>query len=505
MTDASEAPSQILVVYPLASFVTEDMLANEMKRLELDQPDRRKERTDGAPKLKSTAPSNNPAGYGARPGSLHRVFLMRSSKSDESLKYGFVEFWTVEDASAALAKFKMARNFTVSGYAITVSSTHMGVFTAEEREVTPANEYMSFYPLFNSNVRVRYRDLRAYPSQRIVAPQPPGAGPANTGEDVGEKKKPKKRKADGPLADSSGKKSVAMAGQMALWQQRSGELRNADDAVSADTNDQAERSKPAGVVTNASKLETKGGPIKISLSKSASFNTLAAPGEEIPAQEKSQADGRATRASEPDNTDQLEATFVDRDRLMCLICMRKYKSVDEVTIHEKSRNHKNSMENDELVQAALTRISTMRSKKQNKSGGTKQDASEPAAPYRDRAKERREAFSQPKKPGNATAGGGSVVSKAVEDKAAAAKPVPSKGAGMLAKMGWTVGAGLGAKEDGRTEAVAANAYQEGVGLGAEDSNMGDAAQLAERSTTNKYSDYVKAMQDKTRARFKKLG
>ncbi|KAF7556758.1 hypothetical protein G7046_g6231 [Stylonectria norvegica] len=55
---------------------------------------------------------------------------------------------------------------------------------------------------------------------------------------------------------------------------------------------------------------------------------------------------------------------------------------------------------------------------------------------------------------------------------------------MLAKMGWAAGGGLGANGDGRTKVIETNAYQEGVGLGADGGNLGDAAQLAERKTKN---------------------
>lgn len=75
---------------------------------------------------------------------------------------------------------------------------------------------------------------------------------------------------------------------------------------------------------------------------------------------------------------------------------------------------------------------------------------------------------------------------------------------MLAKMGWTSGAGLGANGEGRTEAIATQAYQEGVGLGAEGSNLGDAAELADKKTRNSYAEYVNSVQDKARQRYNKL-
>jgi len=74
---------------------------------------------------------------------------------------------------------------------------------------------------------------------------------------------------------------------------------------------------------------------------------------------------------------------------------------------------------------------------------------------------------------------------------------------MLAKMGWT-GQGLGANGEGRTEIIATNAYQEGVGLGAEGGNLGDAAELAQRKTKNSYAEYLTTAQDKARERYNKM-
>lgn len=514
MTDAADVPSQILVVYPLPHFVNEEMFANDIKRLELEKPDPSKDNA-GAPKLKSTAPSGNPSGYGARPDSLHRVFLMRDASSNESFKYGFAEFWTMEDAAAAMNKFRMARSFKVAACAVTVSTIHMGVFIPEEREVTPVTEHMSFNPLFNPTLRVRYRDARVYPSQRVVTSGPPlapGAKPVD--EEAADGKKSKKRKAESGIASSSSKKAVPMAGQLAVWQKKHVELHTGgskpegpDTAGFSDAN----RTAPRVIPGNTVKPDPKA-PIKISLTGSIKLN--AAP----PTSDNAPSPSRGTPSAEHDGVSSTEnaesqsvaaqedtaVSYVDRDRLMCLICMRKYKSVDEVNIHEKSRNHKTSMDNDELVKAALPRIAA-RDKRLQK---LEQELDESAAAlqYRDRAKERRSAYSQPKKPAGqpARAKGGAPAAQE-NDAPAMAKPAASKGAGMLAKMGWAAGGGLGANGDGRTEVIQTNAYQEGVGLGAEGSNLGDAAQLAERKTKNDYAEYVNTVQDKARQRYNNLG
>ncbi|CAG7560793.1 unnamed protein product [Fusarium equiseti] len=509
MADASDVPAQILVVYPLASFVTEDMLASDMKRLELVKPEKDKDTSNSAPKLKSTAPTGDTTGYGARPGSLHRVFLMRDASTDESFKYGFAEFWTVEDATAAVTKFQKSRSFTVAACPVTVASTHMGVFLPEEREVVPAIEHMSFNPLFNPNLRVRYRDYHVYPSQQIITEQPPeGEGETKTREEEATDKKSKKRKAEGSIAALSAKKSApVMAGRMAMWQQKSNELREEKEARPArsekaefsDVNRTPLRINLSGSGADAPKPQSA---IKISISGTAKLGTpeITAPERQASPDEvgtPSSSTQQASASEEP------PVSYVDRDRLMCLICMRKYKSVDEVNIHERSRNHKNATENEEQVKAALPRLAT-RDKRLQKQAQENPDIANATSQYRDRAKERRAVYNQPTKPTTASQGKPKIAPK-TEEARPAPKPAQSKGAGMLAKMGWSTGAGLGANGEGRTEVIETNAYQEGVGLGAEGGNLGDAAQLAERKTKNTYADYVNTVQDKARERYNKMG
>ncbi|RGP67189.1 hypothetical protein FLONG3_8584 [Fusarium longipes] len=509
MADASDVPSQILVIYPLASFVTEDMLASDMKRLELVKPEKDKDASNGGPKLKSTAPTGDTTGYGARPGSLHRVFLMRDASTDESFKYGFAEYWTVQDATAAVTKFQKSRSFTVAACPVTVASTHMGVFLPEDREVIPAIEHMSFNPLFNPNLRVRYRDYHVYPSQRIVSERPPeGDEFSKAREEEGNDKKSKKRKAEGNLAASSTKKSApVMAGRMAMWQQKSNELREEKEprpvrpgkTEFSDVNRTPLRINLSGSGGDVAKPQSA---IKISISgtakpdapEPADHDKQASPEEVGTSSSSTQA---APTSEEP------SVSYVDRDRLMCLICMRKYKSVDEVNIHERSRNHKNATENEEQVKAALPRLAA-RDKRLQKQAQENPDTAAAASQYRDRAKERRSVYNQPTKPTIVAQGKPKSASK-TEDAALAPKPAQSKGAGMLAKMGWSTGSGLGASGEGRTEVIETNAYQEGVGLGAEGGNLGDAAQLAERKTKNTYADYVNTVQDKARERYNKMG
>ncbi|KAI6782536.1 putative RNA-binding protein-like protein [Emericellopsis cladophorae] len=473
--DAGESVSQILVIYPLPSFIDEAMLAADVKRLELESPAPKRD-ANGGPKLRSTAPTNNTTGVGARPGSLHRVFLMREVFNNESFKYGFAEFWTAEDAAKAVAKYQALRSFTVAACEVTVSTIHMGVFLPEERDVTPENEMMSFHPLFNPLLRVRYRDIRVYPNQLLVTDGPPeGAAGKGSGDD-GDAKRSKKRKAEASKDGNVSKKPVVMAGQMAMWQRKHDELHQ---GKAGQTGNKAAAPETAKQDPDA--------PIKISLGG-------ASIGGPAPKRTPSPED----TSIEPPR----EVSYVDRERLMCLICMRKYKSVDEVNIHEKSRNHKTATENEEQVKAALPRLA-IRDKRLEKTESEHPAADTPAqetteaAEYRDRAKQRRQAYSQPRKPATSQAA-------QAPKKEAPPQPAPSKGAGMLAKMGWTAGKGLGAAGEGRTDVIAQNAYQEGVGLGAEGSNLGDAAALAGRKTKGDYKSFVENVKDQARERYNKM-
>ncbi|ODA83252.1 hypothetical protein RJ55_01764 [Drechmeria coniospora] len=456
---------QMLVIYPLPSDMDEDTLATEFKRLELVKIERPK---GEAPKLKSTAPSADGAGYGARPGSLHRVFRMREVATGIKLPYGFAEFWTFSDAVAAVRKVRMTRSFEIAGKPVTVALIHLGVFVPEDREMTAEIDFMSFHPVFNPDMRIRYRDMDVFPSPKLVSPHPPTEDDVPKAPKAAETAKPKKRKVEPGPADPLPKKAPAMAGQMAFWQRRHDEIHDVGSGP---------------IATN--EIATRPAPIKFSLTSNSSKTGEATIKNEPVVDSDIKSEPNPVPA--PVEAPTQEVSYVDRDRLMCLICMMKYKSVEEVNIHEKSGNHKRAMENEEKVKAALPRLAARDERLQAKDG----------TQYRDRAKERREAHNQPKKPVNAKP-----VSKAkpVEK---AAKATESKGAGMLAKMGWS-GAGLGAQGEGITDLITAHAYRGGVGLGAEGGKLGDAQEVAEGRTKDDYASYVSAAKGKARERYERM-
>lgn len=131
---------------------------------------------------------------------------------------------------------------------------------------------------------------------------------------------------------------------------------------------------------------------------------------------------------------------------------------------------------------------------------SREDTSE----YRDRAKERRQAFGtsekiclpikkQPSQP------------EAAEPPGLEQPAAPSKGASLLGKMGWSAGEGLGAQGTGRTESIATDMYVQGVGLGAQGGKIGDAVDEAGRNTKGGYGDFLERTKDKAKERFERMG
>ena len=90
-------PSQFLLLRGLEPTVTEDLLAKGVAKLY--KPSRNVTPPGGATSKKSTAKVVSTTGdtnLGAREGSLRRVLLVRDRRTNESWRYGFAEFGSVE-------------------------------------------------------------------------------------------------------------------------------------------------------------------------------------------------------------------------------------------------------------------------------------------------------------------------------------------------------------------------------------------------------------------------
>lgn len=136
----------------------------------------------------------------------------------------------------------------------------------------------------------------------------------------------------------------------------------------------------------------------------------------------------------------------------------------------------------------------------SKAGASTTPSNEDSSEYRDRAKERRTAFGTSKKISLP-------MKKSVQEAEAPEEKEPeamSKGASLLGKMGWSKGEGLGAKGEGRTDAITPEMYVQGVGLGAEGGKVGDAVEEAGRNTKG-YGGFLEQTKAKAKERFESMG
>lgn len=458
-SDASpdSSPSQFLLLRGLEPGVNEELLAKGVSKLYKTKPDMPAV-IQGTKKTKISSTSND-SSLGAKEGSLQRVLLVRDRKSNDSWRYGFAEFSTVEDAQAAMAKYNASDKFTISSKPVLVSYIHAGVFVPVLHQPGPEFANFTFSPLSNSGVKLMYWDEAAYVSEFVttVADQTSPTkskesdhaklaaaavteGLVAAGKD-GESKTKKRKLEKDPLA--SNKKIVAP--HLQFWTNRHAELHGLPPK------DEEEFSAESGTSSTKTKVDT-------------------------------------ATDSPP------RQSFADLDRKCCLLCSRQFKTEAEVNKHERmSQLHRDNMKNEDLVMKALAKL--------NKSTESGQDNSA----YRDRAKERRQAFNQPKQPAAQhnrvpkDAGAGPSPEKEAEP-----VPVQSKGAALLGKMGWTAGEGLGAQGTGRTDAIVMELYTQGVGLGAQGGKVGDAAEEAARQTKGSYTDFLNKTRDKAKERFESM-
>ncbi|KAH8599262.1 hypothetical protein B0O99DRAFT_504527 [Bisporella sp. PMI_857] len=463
-SDASpdNAASQFLLVRGLEPGVNEEILSKGISKLYKSKPSQAA--SDAAGSKKKISSTSSDSSLGAKEGSLQRVLLVRDRKTNESWRYGFAEFSTVDDAQAAMAKFKASERFTISSKPVLVSYIHAGVFVPVLQLLDPESEKFTFNPLLNPALRLMYWDEAAYVNELITV-APPVLTASKTRErehanlavaaaregllpvDKDGEPKSKKRKVEKDAAVSNKK---VVAPHLQFWTNRHAELHGLP------TKDDQETDSP---------LETQSASAK---------QASVAPSETPPNQ-----------------------TFADSQRNCCLLCSRQFKTVAEVNKHERmSQLHKDNLQNEILVAKALAKLTKSTNSEGDMEGSV----------YRDRAKERRTAFNQPKQPAPQQHNRLSkdttqipTVQKATDDAL-----VPSKGAALLGKMGWSVGEGLGAQGTGRTEVIPTEAYSQGVGLGAVGGKLGDAVEEASRQTKGSYADFVSKAKDKAKERFQSM-
>ncbi len=459
----NNTPSQFLLFRQLDVKVDEELLAKAVTKLYRAKAISPMEEASGPPtkkhKIASTSADTN---IGAKDGSLKRVLLVRDRKTDDSWKYAFAEFASVDDAVAAMAKYNASEKFTISSKPVIVSYIHAGVFVPVLQ--APSEEFAKFVfsPLGNSSVKLMYWDEGAYVNELVVAKEQTAmakmqervaaatARAAAAGEEgLVDPAKAKKRKADKDASAPASKKVIAP--HLQFWSNRHAEIHG---------------EKPKEVV--------EGAFTKIGVEKD---------------ERKESVDDNAPPSQ----------SFADMKRMCCLLCSRQFKTEAEVNKHERiSQLHRDNMSKEELVATANAKLA-----KVGQAPQTIQAPGESDSAYRDRAKERRQAFQQPKQPA-AQLHQQKKKSKSPSAETEPDKPQMSKAAAMLGKMGWTAGQGLGAEGTGRTEAITTELYAQGVGLGAVGGKVGDAVEEANRQTGGSYGDWVKNVKDKARGRFESM-
>lgn len=356
----------------------------------------------------------------------------------------------MKDAQAALAKFNAAEKFTIASKPILASYIHAGVFVpAWNYDASKAK--FTFSLLSNPATRLAYWDQDAYAQELIQYSEDVedvdmagGNGETNSTEKNSRETetKAKKRKAD--LIPQVNTKKSAPA-HLQFWSNRHAELHG------------IERQNPAAEDSSPPKSESKK-PSRISA-------------EALPKQ-----------------------SFADRERKCCLLCLRQFKSDEEVNKHERlSQLHRDNLKNEEKKAKALQKLAKANS----------EDTDSPG--YRDRAKERRQAFNQPKKPAGEPSKGGKPATVTPEKAEVDVPPVVSKGAALLGKMGWSAGEGLGAEGTGIVAPIQTNMYVQGVGLGAQGGKVGDAASEGERNIKDGYKGFLEKTKETAKERFHSLG
>lgn len=187
-SDASPngTPSQFLLLRGLEPAVTEDLLAKGVAKLY--KPGRRSPPPATTASKKGNAKvasTTGDANLGAKEGSLRRILLVRDRRSNESWRYGFAEFGTVDvcfpsrqmkplteksvqDAQAALTRFNSFEKFTISSKPVTADYIHAGVFVPVFNAIEKTNKF-TFSPLGNTATKLAYWDEEAWVSELIVS------------------------------------------------------------------------------------------------------------------------------------------------------------------------------------------------------------------------------------------------------------------------------------------------------------------------------------------------
>ncbi|KAJ6117474.1 hypothetical protein N7512_007199 [Penicillium capsulatum] len=437
-------PSQFLLFRGLEPSVTEELLAKGVAKLYRPTSGPNENSSNNPKKGGKIASTTGDANLGAREGSIRRVLLVRDRKTNESWRFGFAEFAHAMDAQAAMTRLHSFDKFTISSKPVMVSYIHAGVFVPV-LSPTASTDRFTISPLNNPSLKLMYWDDEGYVTELMlssddeVAQEPLRSDKTTGGNEDSQAKSSKDadkfKKRKADAATAANAKKLAMPSHLQFWSNRHAELHGIPkDAAGNSMNPVAE----------------KGG--------------LPADPNAPPTQ-----------------------SYADPNRNCCYLCMRQFTSGAHVNRHERlSQLHRENLQNEQCRARGMSKLL--------KHGIIQ----EPGAEYRDRARERRQAF------GRAKAGGGR--QKPAPPKEEQEPPVQStsKGASLLSKMGWSAGSGLGAQGTGVTAPIATEIYAQGVGLGAQGSKLGDAVEEAGRNTRGRYDEFLEKTKETARQRYDRM-
>lgn len=444
--DASldNAPSQFLLLRGLESSVSEELLAKGVAKLNKPSASLAQADQSSAKKGAKVASTTGDANLGAKEGTLRRVLLVRDRRSNDSWRYGFAEYASIEDAQAALIRYNSFERFTIASKQVLVSYIHAGVFVPVLNPTASAERFC-FSPAGNSAMKLAYWDEDAYVAELAINMSKSklpdlksSSTPATEGNCTKSSKdteKSKKRKAQ-IEPDAAATKKPAPS-HLQFWSNRHAELHGIGHKSGKD---------------NDTNSETSSAP---------------------PSQ-----------------------SFADPERHCCYLCMRQFSTAAEVNRHERlSDLHRQNLQDEEKVDKANYKLAKHNLKHQA-------DATGPQ--YRDRAKERRKIYGVVNKKGEQVGGSNAAKPSKASSEDESTPPVQSKGASLLSKMGYTAGQGLGASGEGMKAPISQDVYAAGVGLGAQGGKLGDAVAEAERNTKGDYSAFLDRTREGARERYSRL-
>ncbi|KAL9619314.1 MAG: hypothetical protein Q9160_006079 [Pyrenula sp. 1 TL-2023] len=447
-------PSQFLLLRGLEPSVSEELLAKGVSKLFKPAGGNNQPTQSNAKKGAKVASTTGDANLGAREGTLRRILLVRDRRTNESWRFGFAEYASVEDAQAALTRYNSFEKFTIASKSVFASYIHAGVFVPVINP-TASVERFTFSPLANPSLKLAYWDEDAYVTELTVTTSEPDPVPKQVTtvadmeglvKDKATIEKPRKRKADPSSSNPASAIKKPAPSHLQFWSNRHAELHGID-----------QRSKTS----------------------------------------KPEADANETSSKSPSSSRIVPQSYADPERLCCYLCYRQFKIAAELHRHERlSQLHRDNLKNETLVTRANTKLQKHNVKVIEEDADQKPE-------YRDRARERRKAFGVQKRNNNTTS---KAPSSDSPPPSSTAEP-QSKGASLLSKMGFdsSTGKGLGATGSGMTAPISQDVYAAGVGLGAEGGKLGDAVKEADMNTKGDYAAFAQRTRDGARVRYERLG